>query len=65
VIRAGSGFFYDRSGSAVIFDLLRYDGLQLHQFLITSLTFALQSSFAGEARGKSNACTTAELKTPE
>jgi Carboxypeptidase regulatory-like domain/TonB dependent receptor len=38
VIRAGSGFFY-RSGSGVIFDLLRYDGIQLHQFLITNPLF--------------------------
>jgi len=39
VIRAGSGFFYDRSGSGVIFDLLRYDGIHLHQFLITDPLF--------------------------
>jgi hypothetical protein len=39
VIRAGSGFFYDRSGAGVIFDLLRYDGNQLHQFLITNPLF--------------------------
>ena len=39
VIRAGSGFFYDRSGAAVIFDLLRYDGIQLRQFLITNPLF--------------------------
>jgi hypothetical protein len=30
-----------------------------------SLTFALQSSFAGEARDKSNACTSAVVKTAE
>jgi hypothetical protein len=40
VIRAGGGFFYDRSGSAVIFDLLRYDGIRLKQFLITVPPFA-------------------------
>jgi len=39
VIRAGSGFFYYRSGSGVIFDLLRYDGIHLHQFLITDPLF--------------------------
>jgi carboxypeptidase family protein/TonB-dependent receptor-like protein len=39
VIRAGGGFFYDRSGSGVIFDLLRYDGIQLHQFQITNPLF--------------------------
>ena len=39
VIRAGSGFFYDRSGAAVIFDLLRYDGTQLRQFLISNPLF--------------------------
>ena len=39
VIRAGSGFFYDRSGAGVIFDLLRYDGNRLHQFLITNPLF--------------------------
>ena len=31
----------------------------------TSLTFALQSSFTGEAKGKSRACITAVLKTVE
>jgi hypothetical protein len=39
VIRAGAGFFYDRSGPAVIFDLVRYDGNRLHQFLITNPLF--------------------------
>ena len=36
VIRAGSGFFYDRTGPGPIFDLLRYDGNQLRQYLITN-----------------------------
>ena len=39
VIRAGGGFFYDRSGPAVIFDLVRYDGIHLRQFLISNPLF--------------------------
>jgi len=39
VIRAGSGFFYDRTGPGPIFDLLRYGGIQLRQFLITNPLF--------------------------
>jgi len=34
VIRAGSGIFYDRTGPSPIFDLIRYDGSRLQQFLI-------------------------------
>src|SRR6202521_2794209 len=39
VIRAGGGFFYDRSGPGVIFDLIRYDGNRLHQYLINDPLF--------------------------
>jgi hypothetical protein len=39
VIRAGAGFFYDRSGPGVIFDLVRYDGSHLRQFLISNPLF--------------------------
>lgn len=35
VIRGGSGFFYDRTGPGPIFDLIRYDGARLQQYLIT------------------------------
>src|SRR5579863_2163094 len=39
VIRAGGGFFYDRTGPLPIFDLLRYDGSHLLQFLISNPPF--------------------------
>jgi hypothetical protein len=39
VIRAGGGFFYDRAGPSPIFDLLRYNGVQLRQFLVTDPLF--------------------------
>ena len=39
VIRTGGGFFYDRTGPGPIFDLLRYDGNQLRQYLITNPLF--------------------------
>ena len=39
VIRAGGGFFYDRTGPGPIFDLLRYDGIHLLQFLISNPPF--------------------------
>ena len=39
VIRIGGGFFYDRTGPGPIFDLIRYDGTQLHQYLITNPLF--------------------------
>jgi hypothetical protein len=39
VLRAGAGFFYDRTGPLPIFDLIRYDGNQLRQFLITNPPF--------------------------
>jgi hypothetical protein len=35
VIRGGSGFFYDRTGPQPIFDLLRYDGQRLLQYVLT------------------------------
>ena len=35
VIRAGGGLFYDRTGPGPIFDLIRYNGDRLHQYLIT------------------------------
>jgi Carboxypeptidase regulatory-like domain/TonB dependent receptor len=34
VIRGGAGFFYDRTGPSPIFDLMRYDGRRLLQFLV-------------------------------
>jgi hypothetical protein len=34
VIRAGAGAFYDRTGPSPIFDLIRYDGTRLLQYLV-------------------------------
>ena len=34
VIRSGVGFFYDRTGPQPIFDLIRYDGTRLLQYLV-------------------------------
>jgi TonB dependent receptor len=36
VIRGGAGFFYDRTGPQPIFDLLRYDGNRLLQYVINN-----------------------------
>jgi hypothetical protein len=36
VIRGGGGFFYDRTGPGPIFDLIRYDGQRLLQYVITN-----------------------------
>jgi len=36
VIRGGAGFFYDRSGPGAIFDILRYNGRQLLQYVVTN-----------------------------
>src|SRR5262249_37196609 len=36
VIRGGAGLFYDRTGPAPIFDLLRYDGHRLSQYVISN-----------------------------
>jgi hypothetical protein len=36
VIRGGSGYFYDRTGPQPIFDLLRYDGARLLQYVLTN-----------------------------
>jgi hypothetical protein len=35
VVRAGAGFFYDRSGPAPIWDILRYDGMHQRRYVIT------------------------------
>jgi hypothetical protein len=35
VIRTGAGFFFDRSGPAPIWDVLRYDGEQLRRYVIS------------------------------
>jgi hypothetical protein len=34
VLRAGGGFFYDRSGPAPIWDVLRYDGIRLRRYVL-------------------------------
>src|SRR2546423_1164319 len=36
VIRGGAGYFYDRSGAQPIYDLLRYDGRHLFQYVVTN-----------------------------
>jgi hypothetical protein len=36
VVRAGAGMFYDRTGPGPIFDLLRYDGNRLLQYVLTN-----------------------------
>jgi Carboxypeptidase regulatory-like domain len=39
VIRGGAGVFYDRTGPQPIFDLLRYDGQRLLQYVVTNPGF--------------------------
>jgi hypothetical protein len=39
VIRAGGGFFFDRTGPRPIFDLLRYNGVRLLRFIISYPTY--------------------------
>ncbi len=39
VIRGGAGMFYDRSGPAPIFDILRYNGIQLRRYVISDPPF--------------------------
>jgi hypothetical protein len=36
VFRGGAGVFYDRTGAQPIFDLLRYDGQRLRQYVLTN-----------------------------
>jgi hypothetical protein len=49
VIRIGGGFFYDRSGPAVISDLIRYNGNRLRQYLITDPPFITKPPFPDPA----------------
>lgn len=35
VLRAGAGLFFERSGPAPIWDMLRYDGVRLRRYLLT------------------------------
>jgi len=39
VIRGGAGMFYDRSGPAPIFDILRYNGSHLRRYVISNPPF--------------------------
>src|SRR5215471_14403797 len=39
VLRGGAGVFYDRTGAQPIFDLLRYDGFRLLQYVLTNPGF--------------------------
>ena len=39
VVRGGAGMFYDRTGPQPIFDLIRYDGLRLLQYVITNPSY--------------------------
>jgi hypothetical protein len=39
VFRGGAGFFYDRTGAGAIGDVLRFDGINLRQILITRPTY--------------------------
>jgi hypothetical protein len=39
VIRAGAGFFYDRSGPRPIADLLHFNGINLQRFILTNPVF--------------------------
>jgi outer membrane receptor protein involved in Fe transport len=36
VLRAGAGFFYDRSGPAPIWDILRFDGFRLRRYVLNN-----------------------------
>ena len=40
VIRAGAGFFFDRSGPAPVWDALRYNGARLRRYVITDPPFS-------------------------
>ena len=39
VLRGGSGFFYDRTGPAAIWDLLRFNGQNLNRYVLTNPQF--------------------------
>jgi hypothetical protein len=39
VVRGGVGIFYDRTGPAVIWDLLRYDGFHLRRYLVSNPSY--------------------------
>jgi len=42
VIRAGAGFFFDRSGPAPIWDVLRYNGTRLQRFVVSDPPFSTE-----------------------
>lgn len=35
IVRSGAGFFFDRSGPAPIWDILRYNGVQLRRYVVS------------------------------
>ena len=42
VIRAGAGFFFDRSGPGPILDVLRYNGTRLQRFVVSDPPFSVE-----------------------
>ncbi|MBL8234050.1 MAG: TonB-dependent receptor, partial [Bryobacterales bacterium] len=45
VMRAGAGFFFDRSGPAPIWDVLRFNGIQLRRYVVSGAAPSDLSSF--------------------
>jgi len=43
VIRAGAGFFFDRSGPAPVWDVLRYNGARLRRYVISDPPFSSEA----------------------
>lgn len=41
VLRAGGGIFYDRTGPGPLFDLKRYNGIRMRQFVLTSPAYPM------------------------
>lgn len=43
VVRAGAGFFFDRSGPAPVWDVLRYNGARLRRYVISDPPFSSEA----------------------